>query len=82
MVYVIVKIMISDLDKYRAQCLQIAGFCFMTPLAKLILNVPEYEIGDIGPKFITYLIVAFGLFYFGIITMFKGEIHLDKKIKK
>ena len=54
----------------------------MTPLGKLILNVPEYEMGDIGPKFIIYSIVALGLFYLGIITVFRAEIHLDKEVKK
>ena len=69
----------SDLDKYRAQNLQIAGFCLMSPLGKLILNVPEYKLGDIDLKFVIYFIVALMFFCFGIICVFRGEIHLEKE---
>ena len=71
--------MASELDKYRAQNLQIAGFCLMSPFGKIILNVPRYESSDINLKFAIYFIVALILFCFGIICVFRGEIHLEKE---
>jgi len=69
--------MAGDLDKYRAYTFQIAGFCLMTPLGKLILNVPEYELCDLNTKFFIFLIFSLILFYFGMIFIFKGGKYLE-----
>lgn len=74
--------MATDLQKYRAQYLQIAGFCFMAPLGKLILNVPEYKLSDINLGFVLYSVFSLILFCFGIICVFRGEVHLDREKDK
>ena len=70
--------MITDLDKYRAQNLQIGGFCLMTPFGKLILDVPIYKLSGMNLFLLLYGVVAFILFILGIIVMFRGEVHLEK----
>lgn len=74
--------MVSDLDKYRAQNLQVAGFCFMTPLGRLILNVPEYESDALNLKWFLYSVFAILLFIVGIIVMVRGEVHLEERKQK
>lgn len=54
----------------------------MVPLGKLILNVPEYELSDIDLGFVIYSVFALIFFCFGIICVFRGEIHLDKERDK
>ena len=73
--------MITDLDKYRAQCLQISGFCLMSPFGNLILNAPEYNTGNLNLFFFAYIMVTFILFCSGIICVARGEIHLERKLK-
>lgn len=71
--------MVTELDKYRAQCLQIYGLGLMTPFGKLILNILEYELEDLNLYFIFYGIIAFLFFLLGIIFVFRGEVHLQER---
>ena len=69
----------SDLEKYRAQFFQICGFCFMTPLGKVILGLLDYDLDKIWPKLFAYFIFSLLLAYLGIIFVLKGEEKLYEK---
>ena len=64
--------MVAESKKYRAQFLQISGFCLMTPIGKLVLEFLDLGWNDLTIKFFFYLIVALVLTYFGIIFIIRG----------
>lgn len=71
--------MVTELDKYRAQYFQIAGFCLMSPLGKIILNLFDYELKEILTiKFLICSVIALLLFYLGLVLIFKGEEKLEE----
>lgn len=71
--------MVTELDKYRAQYFQISGFCLMSPLGKIILNLFDYELKEILTiKFLICSVIALLLFYLGLVLIFKGEEKLEE----
>ena len=69
--------MASDAQRYKAFSLNIAGFALMTPFSKMILNtfldgLPQVTIG-----YLTRILVAFALLFFGIIFIAQGSQHLE-----
>ncbi len=71
--------MATELQKYRAQYLQIAGFCLMTPFGKVILGLIDYDLGKMWLKLLLYFVLALFLFFIGTIFIFKGEEHIEKR---
>ena len=64
--------MVTESQKYRAQFLQVSGFCLMTPMGKLVLEFLDIGWNDLTIKFSFYLIVTLVLTYLGIMFVIRG----------
>ena len=71
--------MATDVEKYKSQNLQIAGFAFFTPISKIFLNIPEMKLNDINLKFIIFFILSLLLVFAGIIFISRGMEFLKEK---
>ena len=70
--------MILEVDKYRAQFFQIGGLCLMSPLGKLILDLPDFNFIKFGIRLLIYVPFSIMLFYFGMIVILHGMEILEK----
>ena len=68
--------MISDLDRYKAQTLQIAGFGLMTPIGQFILILLSLEPIKFNLQFVLSFIISFVFLICGIIVVAQGHEHL------
>lgn len=73
--------MITDKDKYRAQCYQIGGFALMSPLGKTIMDLRSMSPGDYSFVFFVYCIGYITLFLCGMLLIDKGLYFLDEERK-
>jgi hypothetical protein len=64
--------MTTDGNKYKAELLKIVGFSLITPLGKIILNIPDYTYEDINLKFFIFCLLSLVLLYIGIIVLNRG----------
>ncbi len=64
--------MVTEAQKYRAQFLQISGFCLMTPIGRLVLEFLDSGWDDLTIKFFFYLIITLVLAYWGIRFIIRG----------
>ena len=75
--------MITEEEKYKAYTLNIAGFAVMTPLGKVVLdNIQLFR--NVGAKwFLINLIIALGLFGFGLTLIELGRtiLHRYRRLK-
>lgn len=71
--------MAKDIEKYKAQNLQIAGFAMLSPSAKLLLNLPYIEFKDINIRAFIYFLISVLLFMGGITFIFRGMILLKEE---
>ena len=69
--------MVKEIHKYQAHFFQIAGFSYMAPFGKVILNAIDLELKDLNIKFFIYCIIAILLTLFGIILNIKGMEYLE-----
>lgn len=70
--------MISEVDKFRATSLQIAGFSFMVPLGNLIVNLLEFKRTGVDEEFYMYLGTSIFLLVVGIILIAIADFILRK----
>lgn len=70
--------MIPEYEKYRAEIFKIAGFAMLTPIGRLFLQPGETfaQYGAIGT--LIYVIVSLVLAYFGLYTMLKAYVEMEK----
>ena len=68
----------KDIEKYKAQNLQIAGFAMLSPLAKLLLTLPYIEFKNINIRTFIYFIISLLLFIIGITFIFRGVVLLKE----
>jgi len=71
--------MAKDIEKYKAQNLQIAGFAMLSPLAKFLLALPYIELKDISIRVIIYFAICILLFIAGIIFISRGVVLLRER---
>jgi hypothetical protein len=64
--------------KYEAQFLQISGFSFMTPLAKVILNAIDFKVG-FNLQLLINLILSLIFSFIGMILILEGYTELGDK---
>lgn len=64
--------MISDFHKYRAQVFQIAGFAFMSPLGRIVINFIDGGPLNVNFRFFVALFVSIFLLFCGIMLLLKG----------
>lgn len=63
----------DNVDKHRANIIQIAGYGFMTPFGNLIINLFSLDPFKYGLAFLCiYTLAALFLFYFGIICIVRS----------
>ena len=71
--------MIREVDKYKAQFFQIVGFSFMTPFAKLIMDIFDMQFIKLKLAYFVLLSISLVLLYLGIILITKGLEHLEER---
>lgn len=71
--------MITEEDKHLAAILEICGFALMTPLGKLVLDLPDLEWSDLAIKFFIILLIYCVLFCFGIIFLVKSIERVEER---
>lgn len=64
--------MITEEQKHLADIFKIAGFALMTPLGRIVLNIPEFNFTYLNIQYIIFALVSLALFYLGIIFMLKS----------
>ncbi len=70
--------MIKEVDKYGAEIFKIAGFAFMSPFGRIIVQ-PSVVFNELGLiVFIFYMIFSLFLFFIGLLVLIKGHGILDK----
>ncbi len=70
---------IKEVDKYGSEIFKIAGFAFMSPFGRIIVQ-PSIVFNELGFNgFIFYIIFSLFLFFIGIISLIKGYNILDKE---
>ena len=63
--------------KYRSEIFKIAGFSVMAPFGRIFLQ-PLEMFKEYGPlSLFLYVIIAFGLFIFGLLLIIKGLEQVD-----
>ena len=71
--------MISEVDKHRALTIQIAGFALMTPFGNLVVNALGLDLFKFGLLFfLFYVLLAFLLFYCGMICLIRSQQILEE----
>ena len=76
---VILVVMVTEVQKYRASMFQIGGFGFMSPLGKVVLNFSEYELLDLHLQFLLNILISLLLFGLGIMLLIKGMETLEER---
>lgn len=71
--------MIREVDKYKAQFFQVLGFSFMTPFAKLIMDIFDMQFTKVRPTFFVLMSISLVLVFLGIILVTKGMEHLEER---
>ena len=71
--------MITEEDKHLAGLFEIGGFALMTPLGKLVLDLPNIGWSDLTIKFFIILLIYCVLFYFGIIFLVKSIERVEER---
>ena len=70
--------MIKEIDRYGSEIFKIAGFAFMSPFGRIIVQ-PSVVFNELGlVAFIFYMIFSLFLFFVGLIVLIKGYDILDK----
>lgn len=71
--------MVSEVQKYRANMFQIAGFGLTSPFGKVVLNFSEYKLLDMNLQFLLNLLLSLLLFVLGIMLLIKGMETLEER---
>lgn len=74
--------MANDIQKYRAQFFQIAGFALMSPFGRFILDLKDMKLKDANLWVLFCFLLSIILSYIGIIFLLKGEEHLEEYKRK
>ncbi len=72
-------LMITEEDKHLAGILEICGFGLMSPLGKLVLDLPDTEWADLKTKFLIIFLFYSLLFYLGIILLAKSVEKVEER---
>ena len=71
--------MITEEDKHLAGILEVCGFGLMSPLGKLVLDLPDIRWIDLTSKFFIIFLLYSVLFYFGIILLVKSVEKVEER---
>ena len=78
-----IVLIISEEDKQISEVFKIAGFSLMSPLGKVILDIPGYKLYPVNLMYMGFIAVSLILFYIGIIVVVKSvDTVTEKKIAK
>lgn len=63
--------MITDEDKQIAEIFKIAGFALMSPLGKVVLDIPGFKFYSTNIAYVIFFVISLFLFHLGIIVISK-----------
>ena len=63
--------MLSE-EEYLAEICKIAGFALMSPMGKLVLDIPGIDFSNLSCQFFIYLGLSTLLFFIGLILIVSG----------
>lgn len=72
-------IMTTEVQKYKAQFLQIIGMVLMTPFGKLMLKLLDPDPFVVTLKFVIVFMISLFITFIGIIFVTRGIYHLEEE---
>ena len=69
--FFIFETMITE-EEYQAEVYKIAGFALMSPMGKLVLDVPGIDFSNLNFQFFIYVGLCTLLFFIGFIMILNG----------
>lgn len=75
--------MITEEDKQISEVFKIAGFGFMSPFGKVVLDMPGFTFYPINFMYLIFVCISLLSFYMGIIVVAKSiDTVTERKIKR
>ena len=59
-------------EEYLAEICKISGFALMSPLGKLVLDIPDISLSNLTCQFFIYVGLSILLFFIGLIMILNG----------